>query len=361
MKIGLITHDLVLGGMQRATVNLVSQWLARGHEVTLVLTDASPRFYAPPTGVRVIELGLPSSYVLSWRRVPAFIRSMRAMRLAFNALEVDVAVVFTPELWSHIALLPGRRQTPAIMSMRVDPHTFPPYRNIGEALSRFAEPRADAVVALTDNARQYYLKRTRAPIHVIPNIVLPNAGATRLRGGRHIVSTGRLEKIKGYEALIRAFAKVHAAMPDSRLTIVGEGRDRDNLEALITSLGLSQSISLPGSTTDVGPALADADLFVLSSRSEAFSNALIEAMAAGLPIIATDCAGPLAVLTPGRNGLIVPIENVDALAGAMLLVLSDVALRRRLSESALETVSRYHPDRIMPLWDAAFRDAMQRQ
>jgi glycosyltransferase involved in cell wall biosynthesis len=359
MKIALFVPSLQLGGLQQVAVRLCAQWRRRDHEVTLVVINKGDLFYDVPAGVRVVCLNLPSMDSLRLRRLHRLIQRMHGLRNAFNALDAEVVIVFGAAVWAQMALWPGRLSTPAIMSMRTDPLTFPNAISWNR-WSKLAEHKADVIVALTENTRQFYRERSDVLVRMIPNQVQPVPGATPERAaGQRIISHGRLHAAKGLDLLVRAFAQVHADLPHSRLCLIGDGPERAPLLHLVASLGLQDAVSIKPGTQKVDDELRSAHLYVLASISEAFGNALVEAMAAGLPVIATDCEGPLAILQDHDNGLIVPKGEVDALAHAMRKVLTDDALRNQLSRRALQSVERFYPDNIMPLWEAAIEDAMR--
>jgi glycosyltransferase involved in cell wall biosynthesis len=149
-----------------------------------------------------------------------------------------------------------------------------------------------------------------------------------------IVATGRLAPQKNFPLLLQAFALLRRQRP-ARLLILGEGRLRPQLEALIAELGLGEDVALPGFVTNPYAAFARASLFVLSSDYEGLGNVLIEAMACGCPVVSTNCpSGPAEILEGGRLGELVPVKDAAALSAAMLRALdtpraSADALRRR--------------------------------
>jgi glycosyltransferase involved in cell wall biosynthesis len=358
MKIALFVPNLRLGGLQQLAVRLCAQWKLRGHDVTLVIINKTDMFYDVPAGVHMVRLDLPPMFTLKLRRLHRLIQRMHGLHKAFDGLDADVAIVFGADVWAQIALWPGRLSTPAIMSIQIDPRTFPdaiPWN----PWSKQAEHKVDVIVALTENTRQFYRERSDVTVHVIPNMVYPapNAATERAEGQR-IISHGRLHAIKGLDILVRAFAPVHAALPKSRLCVIGDGPEREPLLQLVASLGLEDAVSIKPGMQEMVDALRCSHLYALASLSDAFPLALLEAMAAGLPVIATDCDGPLTIIQDQDNGLIVPKNEVDALANAMQRVLTDGVLRSQLSRRALQTVERYYPENVMPLWDAAIQDAM---
>jgi glycosyltransferase involved in cell wall biosynthesis len=161
-----------------------------------------------------------------------------------------------------------------------------------------------------------------------------------------ILSAGRLTRQKDFPTLLRAFAVVRERR-GARLMILGEGEDRAALEALALELGCAADVSLPGFVTNPYPFLAAARLFVLSSAWEGFGNVLIEALALGTPVVATDCPfGPREILEGGRLGRLVPVGDVEALADAMAASLAapppaEAGIRRAHDFHLLTTADRY--------------------
>jgi glycosyltransferase involved in cell wall biosynthesis len=188
--------------------------------------------------------------------------------------------------------------------------------------------------------------------HVIPNPVDLPEPSPRRADGRTLVAVGRLDEQKGFDLLLPAFARVAGKHPDWRLIIWGEGELRAPLEALRDRLGLTDRVQMPGVTDRPGQWVDDAALFVLSSRYESFGNVVTEAMAAGLPVIVTDCPwGPGEIVHHGVDGWLVPPEDVAALAEGLDLLMGDDALRAGLAEAALRSVRRFGRARVMALWD----------
>ncbi|WP_308918143.1 glycosyltransferase [Jannaschia sp. LMIT008] len=173
----------------------------------------------------------------------------------------------------------------------------------------------------------------RAP----PYLTLPNPVVDRLhppgtvpKVATRIVSVGRLAPEKRFDLLIDAFAIAHAARPDIRLTIVGEGPERGALQTRIDAADLRGVVSLPGYRADVDAVHAESDLFVCTSRREGLGNAIIEAMARGVPVLSVDCPfGPRRLLRGGAAGTLLASDDAVAIATGILDVIADPALRQR--------------------------------
>ena len=148
---------------------------------------------------------------------------------------------------------------------------------------------------------------------------------------------GRMTKQKGFDSLLRAFAEVKRTLPGARLRIVGDGVDRASLEALAGELGVASACEFPGFLSDPLAAIEDADLYILPSRWEGLPNALLEAIAVGLPVVATRCqTGPEEILQDGRAGRLVAVDDVAGLTKSVLELISNHAERSELARRARE-------------------------
>jgi GalNAc-alpha-(1->4)-GalNAc-alpha-(1->3)-diNAcBac-PP-undecaprenol alpha-1,4-N-acetyl-D-galactosaminyltransferase len=167
---------------------------------------------------------------------------------------------------------------------------------------------------------------------------------------------GRLTYQKGFERLVRAFARVSPAYPGWDLAIFGHGEDRESLQALAVGLGLEDRIRFPGQVNNPYAVLKAAGIFALSPRFEGFPFALCEAMASGLPVVSMDCpSGPGEMIVDGVNGLLVPDGDVEALAGAMGRLMGDEALRASLGARAVAMTELFALDIVMEKWEALLR------
>ena len=167
-----------------------------------------------------------------------------------------------------------------------------------------------------------------------------------------IISAGRLAQQKNYSLLLKAFAIVRQKL-DARLIILGEdGPDRQNLESLISELGIEKEVSLPGFSPNPWSSFAKADVFVLSSQEEPFGLVLVEAMACGIPVVATDAigGGPKTILEAGKNGILVPQGDVEALSKNILDVIVNKDLHQKLVIAGKQRCIAFTPEVIAEQW-----------
>ncbi len=173
-----------------------------------------------------------------------------------------------------------------------------------------------------------------------------------------VLSVGRLSHEKGHDVLLHAFAKIISGGASARLTFVGDGPERDSLEALTRELGLESSVEFKGVVLDEALAteMATSDVFALPSRSEGFGVALIEALATGMPVVATRSGGPQDIVQPG-DGLLVDADDVDALAAGLVGVLN--ALDEFDSHAiAARAASRFSPEAVSAMLVAVYDAAL---
>src|SRR4029079_12889505 len=270
------------------------------------------------------------------------LRRLVRLRAALKGFKPDAIVAFTTEanlvaVWSALGL-----GVPVVVSERNQPDR-PGLGHLTRAVRRLSYPLAAALVVQTEGIAQGMRARFGAPVHVLPNpIRLASWGGVPRaeQATKRIVAAGRLVRQKGYDALIASFAALADDHPDWQLVIYGEGADRAALETAARRLSLGNRIALPGVSKDMRAAFAAADLFVLPSRYEGYPNVLLEALASGCAVIATDCPGGTAeILGDGKYGVLVEPENPAALTTELHHMMSNQALRRQFAAQAREAVS----------------------
>ena len=352
MKIALVISSLGAGGAERVMITLANYWAARGRAVTL-LTFAPPGtrpYYALDPRVTLRELDL----VASRRRLLSLRQSVHrvlVLRREIRAIEPDVVISFLAKINVITVLATRGLDVGVIVSERNNP-----LRQVVNPVWRWLRLRlygvADRLVTPSRGVLTSLPAAVRARGRVIPNPVDLPEPSPRRTDGRTLVAVGRLDEQKGFDILLPAFAKIAGRHPEWRLVIWGDGELRTELEALRDHLGLADRVQMPGVTARPGQWVDDASLFVLSSRYESFGNVVTEAMAAGLPVLVTDCPwGPGEIVRHDVDGWLVPPEDGAALAEGLDRLMGDDALRARLAAAALRNVRRFGRERVMALWD----------
>jgi L-malate glycosyltransferase len=288
-------------------------------------------------------------------RAAAFARWCRARR---------IAVVQTCDFYANAFALPAAAfaGVPARIASRRE---LAPDNSVAQiALQRQAYRCARAVVANSTAAAER-LRHEGIPasrIHVISNgVSLDRFSFEReARPIRTILTVANLRKEKAHEVLFAALAQLAPHHPALRLRVAGDGPRAGELRALAASLGVADRIAFLGHREDVAALLEEADLFVLSSRSEAFPNSVVEAMAAGLPVIAAAVGGLLELVEPGRTGVLVPPDDPYALASALDSLIRSPERARLLGEAArAEIAQRYSFDRMVRAFEDLYVSQLQ--
>lgn len=368
-RVALVVSSLDAGGAERVISIMANHWAERGWDVSLITIESAARdFYA--IDPRVTRTSLDAGGCSDGIRdaVANNVHRINRLRAAIRNADPDGVISFLTSTNVLALIAGGFAHVPVIVSERIDP-TEEAAPAVWKGLRRIAYPRADAVVVQTPEVRAWaeaFVPPER--VHTIPNPVrLPpetfrdDQGAEALGGSRRVVTIGRLHRQKGFDTLIRAFARCHAAQPEWSLTIVGEGDERSRLEALEADLGVDAVVEMPGRVQNPFSVLRRADLFVLSSRYEGFPNALLEAMAVGTAVIATDChSGPRHIVRHGVDGCLVPPDDVDSMADSMATLMRDDHRRRALSARAVEVRERFSVDRVMAEWERLVMQATRR-
>lgn len=316
------------GGAERITVKLVKSFLIRGYPVDLVLASAEgPYLGDVPEDCRIIDL--KSKRVM--KSLPGLARYLRRDRPAALVSGMNHTNVIALAA-SVLAMAPVRVIVVEHNTFSVDAANPRLFRaRLLPLLMRLLYPRADAIVAVSRGVADDMISVFPAvgdKVRVIYNPVIESelfelaeapvehswftAGAPPV-----LLSVGRLTEQKDYPTLLGAFALVRGVM-DCRLVILGEGEERGALERLAAELGLAGDFWMPGFVENPYRFMKRAAVFVLSSRWEGLPTVLIEAMACGTPLVATDCpSGPREILQDGRSGKLVPVGSVPELAGAI--------------------------------------------
>jgi len=359
LKIVLITrrYPPLIGGAEKVLSYLAPALAEQGAEVTVV-TSAIPGMRPsldPP--VPVVRLPtVAARFVGTWLY-------MRNLRRWLDRHPVDLAYVSMLKHDAYVAVGAGRRRGfPVVLRPEGAGATgdlaWQSWGRGGRAIGRRCRG-ADAVVAISPAVRAELLAAGYDPARIVdlPNGVPVPAGPWAPRPGwreaPRAAFVGRLAPEKGLGALVEAWPIVRRAHPGARLALIGEGPERPSLEGLIGRLGLLGAVELPGLSPDPAADLRAADLFVLPSREEGMSIALLEAMALGVPAVASAIPGNAAILADGVHGRLTPPDDPAALARAILDQWADPdraaamagAARRRVIEGySIEAVARGHMD-----------------
>ena len=248
-------------------------------------------------------------------------------------------------------------QTKRIVSVRNDPNKEYSSNKIIKGIVNRIFMRADGIVFQTESAASYFNEKINLKSSIILNPIDEKFFETKKQSTKYdIVTLGRMNEQKNHKLLINAFNEIKFACPTIKLHIFGIGPLEKELTDLASSLGIKERVLFEGNTPNQENILSQSSIFVLSSDYEGMPNALMEAMASGLPCISTDCpcGGPKMLIENDVNGILIPCNDVEALSIALKTLANDEALRQKLGNNAKETSNAFRTDKILSLWENFF-------
>lgn len=370
-RIDFLITSLDYGGAEAQLVHLAAQFKARGWDIRII-SIMPPRAFVDElnsSGIPVVSLGVKGKNPLTILR--AYIRLLRILRSSSPQI-LHCHLVHANLLGRVTRLL---YHVPVLISTIQSINEGGRLREIAYRLS---DPLTDLTAICSRVAAERFIRISAVPEHklrVIPNGV----DTTKFRPSPEIrahqrqdlnlderftwLAVGRLMAPKDYPCLLQAFARVSPRYPDAILLIAGQGSLRPVLEVLADKLGLGERVRFLGLRRDVPGLMNAADAYVMSSAWEGMPLVLLEASAAGLPIVATDVGGNREVVVDGESGFLAPPQNPDALAGSMLqmMALPD-AERRRMGEAGRKHImEHYSLEHIVDTWGALYSDLLRKK
>ncbi|MCU0594462.1 MAG: glycosyltransferase [Desulfobacterota bacterium] len=332
-RLALFLPSLAGGGAEKRMLNLAAEFARRGHAVDMLLSKSEGAYLGSvPPRVRVIDLHA-SRPLTAIPALARYLSSEKPQALLSTITSANLAAV----LASQLSAVKTRCVLCEASNLSIELRQSPAHnRFLMPLLLRRFFPKAHALVAVSHGVADDLARVTGIPRRSIRVIYNPVVCADLLAKSREptehpwlqngplpvIVAMGRLTRQKGFSTLLRAFALVRERLP-SRLIILGEGEERPILQRLSLSLCIDRDVDLPGFVLNPYPFLSRASLFVLSSRWEGLPWVLIEALACGTKVVATDCpSGPREILDNGAYGQLCPVEDVPAMAAAMTSALT---------------------------------------
>ncbi len=351
MKIMFCIPSLGSGGAERVVSVLSNKFVERGLEVSLLLLSKLQCEYPLDEKVEVKCINCAADKNLPFSK--RFARRLQKIREATKEIAPDVVISFMAETNIDVCLALSSMRIPVIVSERNDPK-IDPASFAKKIMRKLAYYKPRGFVFQTPDAEVYFPRRIRKKARIILNPLneqLP-APCFDKEKEKRIVAVGRLHKQKNFKLLIDAFAAFQAAHNDYILEIYGEGRLEAEIEQYIEHTKMQDKVFLKGFCKNVHENILSASMFVLSSDYEGMPNALLEAMAIGLPCISTDCpcGGPRVLIQSNQNGILVPVGNQKALTEAMQFMVENPDEAEKMAQNAAKIRNRANVDTITDGW-----------
>lgn len=331
-KVFLVIPDLSQGGAERVMSELANQLSTTKHKIHLVLLAKAKDFYQIEPEVIVHRLGFENKGLIQkkFSELHTFLKLRKLLKL----YKPDVVLSFMDKYNVFTVLASSFLGIKVFVSDRSNPKLTNSF--LLQQFKKFTYKRASGILAQTQMAKDLLQQLTKNKnIHVVPNPVKHIRLYPSIEREKVILNVGRLVPEKGQGYLLEAFEKVKNN--GWRLVIIGDGPLNYKLKQQAIDLKISERVIFTGSITDVDTWYAKASIFAFTSVSEGFPNALIEAMAAGLPCVSFDCdAGPRDIIKNNINGLLVPVADFNKMADSLNILIDNIDIREKISREAIK-------------------------
>ncbi|WP_040281882.1 glycosyltransferase family 4 protein [Psychroserpens damuponensis] len=361
-KIAFVIASLASGGAERVISNL-SNDLIEKFEIVIITFEKSTPFYTLDKRIKVIpclnSIIQPSSFIQSFKLNYNLTKRIYQI-LKSEQVNIVIGFITSANILATIAAKFYR--IPCIISERNNP-IIEDVPKFWVLLRKFIYPIANKVVLQTKGVKKIYDNKIDAhKIHILPNPI--SSELTQLRDSsvykeNLILTVGRLDKNKCQEDLIKAFSSIN--VENWNLLIIGEGHKKQELTNLINSLNLGDKIKIISKVKNIDEYYNKASIFVFTSKTEGFPNALLEAMHFGLPCISTDCDfGPSDLINDGENGFLVPVNQEVILSQRLQQLMCNKELRDKFSSQSKLSTDNYQSKKVVKQWEDLINSTFNR-
>lgn len=345
-RIMFVIHALGYSGAGKMIVYLANYFSKIGYDVVLYVQEQEGKHYDMESGVRVYQ---ETQFFRNY--YTRHFRQIFQLRRRVKEIKPDIVISFRTNQNALAVLATRGRNIPVIVSERGDPYQ---YSDIVAKLKTWVINKAEGGVFQTKKAMQYYGKdlQERSVVIYNPNTVVGIEQPEKRNN--EIAYVGRFDiHQKRQDLAVDAFSLVADVIPDIKLVFYGAGKAQEQIKERVVHLGLENRVIFKGLVKDIPNSIKDSRLFLMTSDFEGMPNALIEAMACGLPCVSTDCSpgGASELITSGENGIVVPCGDAKAIADAMIHMLQSPEQAEVMGKKAQYVTELLHPDVIYGKWE----------
>lgn len=350
-KIAIVIAELIApGGAEKVAADLAEEFYRRRYDVTVIKFARLPaELERYPVAAKVVNVDVPEQPGGRWLQLGILLKRVWRFRKLFQQEKFDYIFAFLEAANVPCVLASSK----AVLSVHLDPNTMT--RSEWWAF-RWLYPRAKRVIAVSRQMQALLEQRAGLRnVTCIYNPIPTQAIRTKAQEpisytGRFIVAVGRLERQKRFDRLLEAFARSQVR-EHCQLLVVGRGSQQEALQQQLIDLGLAGRVVLIGFDANPYKYMARAEFLVLSSDYEGYPLTLVEALALGCPVVATDCpTGPREIVQHGKNGLLVPLGDVQALADSMDALFFDTVVRAKMRDYAPQSVQANDIAAVADAW-----------
>ena len=352
MRICFMIHSLNSGGAERVLSQLASYFAdIDEHDVHVVTLqpEGSRPFYPISPNITLHNLGLNKTGS-ELDKIQRIFKLLLSIRKTVKHIRPRKIISFIDEMNIAVLLATLGLKQHVIISERIDPR----YHKIGflsKALRRLLYPLSKSLVVQASYIASYFSYMRNKCLVIANPIPAPKFLCSDLKTTTKIINVGRLNTQKNQAILIKAFSSLALKYPDWSLEIYGEGPERDKLKALIKKLSLEDKVFLQGITASIQEKLSQASIFAFPSLFEGFPNALGEAIASGLSVIASNCEGNLELVHHSENGLTFPVGDQNQLTTRLEELMNKPIKRVVFGKKAQQSVKQFSPENIYKQWE----------
>lgn len=349
-----ITDTFGYGGAEKQLAFIAEGLVARGHQVGI----CNLNIRGSHEGQREVD-----------KRVTMFVSRIAYRNSIVSNFDFSSFIYKTAKAF-HADLIVGFKQlgcyavfvgkilhVPAVISERADPYRAYLKASLFLRIKLWLTNQADGGVFQTEQAKAFFGRRLQEKATVIPNPIFIKGEIQEYENStrpKTIVSLGRIDNHqKRLDVMLEAFSIFHASHSDYILKIYGNGEDEDVVKQWIIEKGLSKCVRMMGVSYDSIKDISKEGIFLITSDFEGISNALLEAMACGLPVVSTDHTpgGARMLINDGENGLLVPVRDAGAIAHALARFADDPLLAEKCGRKAKDVLVRFAPEHILGMWE----------
>lgn len=341
MKISFITSTLHAGGSERVMALLANSFADKGYEVEIICLNQHLQFYELHEQVKAIHV---EDHV--GKRV---LKKVTWLRRHVRKEQPDVVIAFMLEVFCLTLFALIGIKVPVISSERIDPHFFGRAKGF---LRWLLLRRTTHLVVQTEQIKSFYSSRLQQRTTIIPNPVTDSV--FNIQPGEkknRLIAVGRLAYQKNYPMMFRCFKKLLNSFPDYQLFVYGDGPQKEEIKQFILSENLEHNIILAGRTENIIDELNVSKAFLMTSDYEGMSNAMLEALCVGLPIVTTEVSGARDLIESGINGFITPARDESAYVDALVDLLSNDHLMNVMAQNNRKKAEVFRKEKIVEQWN----------